>query len=244
MSKTIFIDTSRCTACRGCQLACKEWYELPPNETLQKGSHQNPPDLNPNNYKVVRFFEHRIDGTVRWYFFPDQCRHCTYPPCKMVSDSYVEGAILQDETTGAVYITPKAAQLTVQQAEDICLSCPYDVPRVDAKGMVTKCSMCFERISQGMQPVCVTVCPTGAMNFGERADMLALAEKRLAKVKSEFPNASLANPDDVNVIFLLQDGLARYHPTAVAEATPSGMTRKGFLAGILKPFRNVARELT
>ena len=58
MPKAFFIDTSRCTACRGCQIACKEWNELPANPTKQRGSHQNPPDLNPNNYKLVRFSEH------------------------------------------------------------------------------------------------------------------------------------------------------------------------------------------
>ena len=54
MPKAFFIDTTRCTACRGCQIACKEWNELKPNSTLQQGTHQNPPDLNPNNYKLVR----------------------------------------------------------------------------------------------------------------------------------------------------------------------------------------------
>ena len=58
MPKAFLIDTTRCTACRGCQLACKEWHNLPANVTKQRGSHQNPPDLNPNNLKIVRFHEH------------------------------------------------------------------------------------------------------------------------------------------------------------------------------------------
>ncbi len=244
MSKTIFIDTSRCTACRGCQLACKEWYELPANITLQKGSHQNPPDLNPNNYKLVRFFEHKIDGVVRWFFFPDQCRHCVNPPCKMVGDSYVDGALAQDEATGAVYVTPKAAQLTAEQGEDVRQACPYDIPRLNAEGKLTKCSMCFERITNGKLPACVAACPTGTMNFGERSAMLALAEKRLLDVKKEFPNAMLANPDDVNVIFLLQEQPGRYHTTAVAEAVPAGYSRKSLLASLARPLKAMARELT
>jgi hypothetical protein len=60
--KAFFIDLSRCTACRGCQIACKEWNELPANATKQRGSHQNPPVLNPNNFKVVRFNEHLEKG--------------------------------------------------------------------------------------------------------------------------------------------------------------------------------------
>ena len=76
MPKAFLIDTTRCTACRGCQVACKEWHDLPANSTKQRGSHQNPPDLNPRNLKIVRFHEH-LDarGNVVWNFFPDQCRH-------------------------------------------------------------------------------------------------------------------------------------------------------------------------
>ena len=181
--------------------------------------HQNPPDLNPGNYKLVRFFEHKIDGVVRWFFFPDQCRHCVNPPCKMVADGYVDGAIAQDEATGAVYVTPKAAQLTAEQGDDVRQACPYDIPRVNDKGVLTKCSMCFERQVNGKLPACVAVCPTGTMNFGERSAMMALAEKRLLDVKKDFPNAMLANPDDVNVIFLLQEQPGRYHTSAVADAT-------------------------
>ena len=58
MPKSFLIDTTRCTACRGCQVACKEWHDHPANATKQRGTHQNPPDLNPYNFKVVRFREH------------------------------------------------------------------------------------------------------------------------------------------------------------------------------------------
>ena len=92
MSKTFFIDTSRCTACRGCQVACKEWQGFPANHTTQLGwgSHQNPPDLNCFNYKIVRFSEFKIKDRVFWNFFPDQCRHCTEPPCKVAADGACE----------------------------------------------------------------------------------------------------------------------------------------------------------
>jgi len=94
MSKAIFVDTSRCTACRGCQVGCKEWKNLPPVATKQWGSHQNPPDLNAYNFKLVRFSEHLIDNTVAWYFFPDQCRHCLEAPCQMTASS--PDAIIRD----------------------------------------------------------------------------------------------------------------------------------------------------
>ena len=87
MAKSIFIDTTRCTACRGCQVACKQWHDHVAVPTKQTGTHQNPPDLTPNNFKLVRFSEHKIDGHVHWLFFPDQCRHCLQPACKATASA-------------------------------------------------------------------------------------------------------------------------------------------------------------
>ena len=100
--KSFFIDLSRCIACRGCQIACKEWHGLPATETKQWGSYQNPADLNFYTYKLVRFQEQVTGKRLNWFFFPDQCRHCINPPCKDAADGYVKGAIVQDPETGAV----------------------------------------------------------------------------------------------------------------------------------------------
>jgi len=240
MPKTILIDTSRCTACRGCQIACKEWHELPANKTTQYhwGSHQNPQDLNAYNYKLVRFSEHLDNGVVRWNFFPDQCRHCEIAPCKETGDLYIEEAIVQDEKTGAIVYTEKTAQFSDEQYQEILESCPYNIPRRDAKTKVlAKCTMCNERIHNGMPPACVKVCPTGAMNFGEREDMLKLAEERLAKLKEKWPGAMLADPDAVNVIYLLIDKPENYHKYSVAEANIGPMSKKEFLATLARPFK-------
>jgi formate dehydrogenase iron-sulfur subunit len=242
MPKAFLIDTSRCTACRGCQIACKEWHELPPNKTKQTGSHQNPPDLNPNNYKLVRFHDY-IDenGVIRWNFFPDQCRHCLTAPCKMTGDYYIEEAITQNETTGAVVFTEKTKEFDAEQAQEIRESCPYDIPRRnDANGLMSKCTMCYDRLEAGMLPACVKVCPTGTMNFGEREEILKLAEERLAKVKQTFPKAMLADPDDVSVIYLLTDDPATYHEHAVAELE-GPLSRKEFLAKLASPLKAAKR---
>jgi formate dehydrogenase iron-sulfur subunit len=241
MPKSFFIDTSRCTACRGCQIACKEWYELPANRTKQTGSHQNPPDLNPNNYKLVRFSEHLENGKIKWYFFPDQCRHCLEPPCVQVGGDLVEGAIIHDEKTGAVVYTEKTTQISADDFEEIRASCPYDIPRRDPKtGRIAKCTMCHERVSRGMLPACVKVCSTGAMNFGEREQMLDLARKRLKQVSTEFPKAMLADSDSVNVIYLLLDDPMKYHQFSVA-GNQSDMDRKDFLAKLWAPLIRPAR---
>lgn len=216
MPKAFLVDTTRCTACRGCQVACKEWHNLPANATKQRGSHQNPPDLNPNNLKIVRFHEHLDDkGNVVWNFFPDQCRHCVTPICVDVADMAVPGAMIQDKATGAVLPTEKCVHLSAEDAKAVAHACPYDIPRYDEKTrMLTKCDMCIDRVSAGLLPMCVKTCPTGAMAFGDREEILALAEKRLALAKRSYPKARLLDPADVNVIYLLAEEPEHYHEHA------------------------------
>ena len=90
--KSFFIDTTRCTGCRGCQAACKQWNRNPGTKTIQRGTYQNPPDLSTATFKLVRFSEATDTlGEPNWYFFPDQCRHCLYPLCKEAADRKSEG---------------------------------------------------------------------------------------------------------------------------------------------------------
>jgi formate dehydrogenase iron-sulfur subunit len=234
MPKSILVDTSLCTACRGCQVGCKEWKDLPPNPTKQWGSHQNPPDLNPYNFKLVRFSEHLIENTVRWYFFPDQCRHCETPPCMYAAE--VDGAIIQDEATGAIIFTEKTRE---DNFEAIREACPYDIPRKDENtGLIVKCDMCIDRIQAGMQPMCVKSCAMGAMSFGDRAEILVKAEKRLEAVKKEFPKAQILDANSTNVIFLVLNDPELYHEHAVAEG-PSPLTRKEWMAKGAAPLRHL-----
>lgn len=233
--KSFFIDTTRCTACRGCQVACKQWNQRPGEKTSSQGSHQNPPDLSANTWKVVRFSE-AVGEKVNWYFFPDQCRHCLSPPCKEVADSKAKGAIIHDEKTGAVVFNPKV-RIKADDFKEIREACPYDIPRFhSAAGIMAKCTMCMDRVKEGIPPACMKTCPTGAMNFGDRKAMLDLANQRLAEVKGKFKDASLANPDDVRVIYLLADDPKKYHKFAVAEST-IGITRKMALKRILRPVK-------
>lgn len=235
MPKAFFIDTSRCTACRGCQVACKEWHEHRAVPTRQRGTHQNPPDLTPFNFKVVRFFEHKIDGTVRWLFFPDQCRHCVNPPCKDAADAFVQGAVVQDEATGAVIYTDLTKQLTIDQAQQVHDVCPYDIPRRDEdSGLLTKCDWCIDRQQAGMIPACVKTCCTGTMNYGERDAMLKLAHERLDTVRKTFPQASLLDEDSISVIYLVTESRKLYHEYACRQE-PAPVSRQAFLAMLAKP---------
>ena len=239
MPRAFFIDTTQCTACRGCQVACKEWKNLPPVATKQTGTHQNPPDLTPFNYKLVRFSEHQEGDTVKWNFFPDQCRHCIHPPCQM--SAFNPEAVIQDEETGAVLFTALTAE---EDYATIRESCPYDIPRQDpTTKKLVKCDMCIDRVRSNLLPMCVKSCAMGAMSFGTREEMLKLAEARLAVVKKIVPQAQLLNPKEVEVIYLVDDAPARYHRFAVAQA-PGPMTRQRFLARTLSPAKEIVRSIT
>ena len=239
--KSFFIDTTRCTACRGCQVACKNWNRNGTVATKNTGTHQNPPDLDANTFKLVRFREVATEGQVAWYFFADQCRHCLVPPCKDTIDGYLPDACIQDEATGAVVYSDKTKQVPFDEVRS---SCPYDVPRKAADGRLVKCTMCIDRVSNGLLPACVKICPTGAMNFGDRDDMLKMAKERLEATKAKHPKAQLIDSNEVRVIYLVVDDPKKYHKSAIAGAQPV-KDRQLALRSVLKPakafFRGIAQ---
>jgi formate dehydrogenase iron-sulfur subunit len=234
--KSFLIDLSRCTGCRGCQVACKQWKNMPVEPTENTGSHQNPPDLSWRTLKVVRFTETTIDGQFQWLFFPDQCRHCLDAPCKMVGDSQIPDAIVQDAETGAVVFTEKCKGI---DAGGVREACPYDIPRVDpATKRLFKCDMCNDRVHAGMLPSCVKTCPTGTMNFGDRDEMLALGRKRLAELKPKYPKAELVDADSIRAVFLCPFPPSAYYKyVQFGEVVPRSLSRKAFLAKIMRPLR-------
>ncbi len=211
MSKGFFIDTTRCVACKACQVACKQWNGLPAEKTRNQGSLQNPSDLSFTTYKLVRMNEEIINGKVNWLFFPDQCRHCRVPPCLLWAQN--TDAIFKDEETGAVVYTSETKNL---KSEEIIGVCPYDIPRRDKKGNLAKCTMCNDRVKQGMEPACVKTCPTGTLNFGDLEKMQEIATGRLSAIKLIYPDARLLDSDDVRVIFLTAFAPEKYHEYAAA----------------------------
>lgn len=238
MSKSFFIDTTLCTACRGCQVACKQWHNLPAEKTTNRGTHENPADLSFNTYKVVRMREEVIDGKLQWLFFPEQCRHCIEAPCLETAGE--PSAIYQDAATGAIIYTAETKALSV---DEIIEACPYNVPRKAPDGTLAKCDMCNDRVQNGLLPACVKTCPTGAMNFGEREEMLTLAQKRLEQVKKSHPEALLLDTDNVNVIYLTAHKPALYHEFSVASASTRDMTRQMALRRMFQPVTRLASRL-
>ncbi|NLI80981.1 MAG: formate dehydrogenase [Deltaproteobacteria bacterium] len=218
--KSFFIDTTRCTACRGCQIACKQWNNLPAERTTNWGSFQNPADLSHSTFKLVRFSEVDAGGKVNWYFFPDQCRHCIDPPCKDAAEAYLNEAVVIDGATGAVVYTEKTRELSAEAFKEVRAACPYDIPRRnDATGLITKCTMCFDRVHHGLLPACVKACCTGALSFGDRPAMLEAARRRVEELKGKgYAKAQILDADSVRAIFLVIDDPKSYHPFATARA--------------------------
>ena len=109
-------------------------------------------------------------------------------------------------------------------------------------GRLVKCTMCIDRVSNGLQPACVKICPTGAMNFGDREAMLELANERLGKLKEKYPKAQLIDANEVRVIYLVIDEPRKYHKSAIASAE-QGLSRKVVLRRALKPAHGLLKGL-
>jgi formate dehydrogenase iron-sulfur subunit len=245
--KAFFVDLTLCTACRGCQVACKQWKDLPAEQTRNVGSHQNPQDLSAKTIRLLRFNEVKEDGKLKWLFFPEQCRHCIEPPCKDIGNMYAKGAVKQDPVTGAVIMTDNTAGITRLESWELC---PYNVPRRDEEtGIWNKCDMCINRVTKGMLPACVKSCPTGTMNFGDHDEMLAMAKARLAEVQKTNPDAYLADPEHVRVIYLCESAPENYHDKLVASAAQhktmvaaapkaKTVTRRGMFKSVLGENKN------
>ena len=180
--KAIMFDSSRCSACKGCQVACKCWNLLPSplelNSQEWSGSLQNPPDLDKNTRLIITFDEKpRETYGVDWAFGRRSCNHCTDAACVQVCPS---GCLYKDEETGfTVFDSDKCIGC------QFCRSaCPFDVPRHSGVGLaggnirINKCTACIDRVKNDRVPACVNTCQPGALMFGDRDEMIAEAERR------------------------------------------------------------------
>ena len=188
----MLIDSSICMACKGCQVSCKAWHQLPAEDTSFTGTYENPADLSVDTYTRVRFSE--VVGLtafkyLEWLFFKDQCRHCTGmmggAPCQRACP--VSGAIVT-EAGGAIVITDACDPDSCdRECED---ACPYDIPRNDG-GKEAKCDFCYDRIADGKAPSCAETCPPGAITFGTVSYIQGLANARLSELLARYPNANI-----------------------------------------------------
>ena len=194
MTKGMFVDTTICTGCKACQVACKEWNGLaaepahfrqpagtpyPVAKNFSGNSYDNTGTLSATDWRHVRFIEQfnpdRRGG--RWLFDSDSCKHCNDAGC------------LNACPTNAIVRTD-LGNVVVQQ--EVCIGCKYCIPACpfgvisfnERTGTVHKCTLCNDRIHNGLGTACAKACPTGSIRFGEVSELRARADRRLAQLRA------------------------------------------------------------
>ncbi|MGD0827416.1 MAG: 4Fe-4S dicluster domain-containing protein [Desulfobaccales bacterium] len=175
MSKAILIDTTKCIGCRACQVACKSWNDLKGGKATFSETWSNPRFLSSNQYTRIVFREiPRSDGRLEWHFISRRCMHCLDPAC--VSACPV-AALVKLPSGPVVYDDERCIGCRY-----CMLACPFQIPKFQWESpvpLVRKCTFCADRQAMGLAPACTTTCPTGTLLFGERAELLTEAHRRL-----------------------------------------------------------------
>ncbi len=227
------IDVSKCIGCKACQAACMEWNNLKEEVGINVGVYENPHDLTEHSWTLMRYTEHvNADGDLEWLIRKDGCMHCSDPGCLKACPS--PGAIVQYSNGIVDFVQENCIGC------GYCVKgCPFNIPRIskhDRKAY--KCTLCSDRVAVGQAPACAKACPTQAIYFGSKEDMLDHAEERIADLKERgYDNAGLYNPAGVggtHVMYVLHhrdrpelySGLA--HEPKIAETV-------AFWKGAFKP---------
>ena len=205
------IDVSSCIGCKACQVACMQWNELRDEVGHNVGVYDNPADLSAESWTVMRFSEIETkrdsqaagqDTHLEWLIRKDGCMHCADPGCLKACPA--PGAIVK-YTNGIVDFI-----------EENCIGCgncvtgcPFDIPRLSKKdNKAYKCTLCSDRVTVGLEPACVKACPTGAIHFGAKEDMIKYADERVVDLKERgYAQAGLYDPPGVggtHVMYVLQ----------------------------------------
>jgi formate dehydrogenase iron-sulfur subunit len=209
-----FTDTSVCIGCKACEVACKEWNHVPDEPGALTGlSYDNTVRLGASTWRHVAFIEQRKPlaaqesgvGELRWLMASDVCKHCTHAACLDVCP------------TGSLFRTEFG---TVVVQEDICNGCGYCIPAcpfgvIDQRrpdGRAWKCTLCYDRLTVGMEPACAKACPTESIQFGPFDELRTRARDRVRQLRAAgVVDARLygEDPDDgvggAGAFFLLLD---------------------------------------
>jgi formate dehydrogenase iron-sulfur subunit len=199
-----FTDTTVCIGCKACEVACKQWNQLPDDGFVFSGlSYDNTLALGASTWRHVAF----VEQSDRWLMLSDVCKHCARAGCL---EACPTGAIVRTEFD-SVYVQP-----------DVCngcgycvVNCPFGViDRLQTDGRAWKCTLCYDRQRGGLEPACAKACPTDSIQFGDLAELRAKAEQRVADLHARgVTDAYLygAEPESqpgtegLNAFFLLVD---------------------------------------
>jgi formate dehydrogenase iron-sulfur subunit len=244
-----FTDTSICIGCKACEVACKEWNQLEGNEPeLLLDSFDNTGQLDDQNWRHVQFIEHLpespsgngfvptptpIAGGQAWLMMSDVCKHCQNASCLEVCPT---NAIVRTE-----FDTVFIQQEVCNGCRDCIAACPYGVIGFNEKtGTAHKCTLCYDRLQNGMQPACSKACPTESIKFGYLDDLQAAADQRLAALHTAgYKKAELYGRDagvygGLNAFFLLMDKPEVYQlPNAKNAVLPRRNNLPGYASGFI-----------
>jgi formate dehydrogenase iron-sulfur subunit len=197
------IDISKCIGCKACQSACIEWNDTHPEIGINSGSYENPPDLTPEMFTLMRFTEWvNPEGNLEWLIRKDGCMHCEDPGCLKACPA--PGAIVQYSNGIVDFVHENCIGCGYCEK-----GCPFNIPRISKVDHTAyKCTLCSDRVAVGQGPACAKACPTQAIVFGTKEEMTKHAEGRIADLKSRgFANAGLYDPPGVggtHVMYVLQ----------------------------------------
>ncbi len=203
MSITGFLtDSTLCIGCKACEVACKEWNEVPADGFVFTAlSYDNTAALGHSTWRHVKFVEREPQvghggnspTHVTWEFSSDVCKHCENAGCL---EACPTGSIVRTEF-GSVFVQP-----------DVCngcgycvVTCPFGVvDRRPDDGRAFKCTFCYDRQKFGEQPACAKACPTSSILFGDLEQLQSLADQRIAKLHGEgMTDAKLYDARDTSV---------------------------------------------
>ena len=233
-----FTDTSVCIGCKACEVACKEWNLLQGNPPVFGDGYDNTGSLDAQNWRHVKFIDNVPDETTvagqgkAWLMMSDVCKHCQHASCMEVCPT---GAIIRTEFD-TVFIQPNVCN----GCRDCIAACPYDVIGIDEnRGVVQKCTLCYDRLQGGLEPACAKACPTESIMFGSVEELRATARRRVSDLHDQgITQARLYGEDDkvyggLNAFFLLMDEPEKYKlPNAENAVLPRRNNLGGYL-GVL-----------
>ncbi|MCC7103610.1 MAG: 4Fe-4S dicluster domain-containing protein [Chloroflexi bacterium] len=181
-------DTTLCIGCKACEVACKQWNQLPMDNVGFTGfSYDNTGDLGAATWRHVAFVERIADDEGRrpqalqpfqsnWLMMSDVCKHCVNAGCMQACPT---GAIVRTEFDTVVI------QQDVCNGCGYCLpACPFGVPALSGiDGKAHKCTLCYDRLKDGLEPACAKACPTDSIQFGPVEELMARAEQRVETLR-------------------------------------------------------------
>jgi formate dehydrogenase iron-sulfur subunit len=205
-----FTDTTVCIGCKACEVACKEWNQLPAADggatTLSGDSYDNTRRLDGLHWRHVKFVEQftpdRSQG--RWLLMSDVCKHCVRAGCLEVCPT---GAIMRTEFDTVVIQSD-----VCNGCRDCIAACPFGVIDINpVSGTAQKCTLCYDRMRVGLEPACAKACPTDSIQFGPIAELKTRAQARVEQLRGRGETrAQLYGADDamlggLNSFYLLVD---------------------------------------